>query len=102
MNIQRRDLFKMALLTLVTFGFYYIYWTFKTKDMLVSFGGDIPTAILSLLPFINIYFWYKYSLAFAKYVGKTDKYLKYFVLNVFLPVISMFILQDEINKSSKA
>lgn len=98
MIIEKRDLLKMLILTIITCGIYYIYWTVKTKTALTQLGAEIPTAFLMIIPLANFYFWYKYSVGFAKYIRNSDDYVGYFVLSAFLPVISMFVLQAEYNK----
>ncbi len=98
---QKRDLVSVFFLLLFTGGLYYIYWTVKTKNALKSLGGEIPTAFLIIIPFANFYFWYKYSIAFAKYIKNSDDYIGYFALNALLPIVAIFIIQNDFNKFEK-
>ena len=85
--MEKRSLVKMFILGLVTLGIYYIYWYFATRRELIEKGAEIPSAWLSIIPFIHIYFLYKYSEAFSKY----------FLLLLLLPGIGQLILQNLIN-----
>ena len=95
----KRDLVTMAILMIVTLGFYFIYWAIKTKNELKQLTGlYIPTGFLMVLPLVNFYFWYKYSIAYAKQVRNNDNYIGYFLLASLLPWAAIFIMQSEINK----
>ena len=94
---QKRSLLSMFLLSIITLGFYHIYWLVKTKGELNTKGANLPTAWLLIIPFANIYFFWVYAEAFAKYVKRDDNGLVYFLLILFLPFISMFILQNYLN-----
>lgn len=52
---------KVFLLTFVTFGIYGIVWLVKTKNDLNKLGADIPTAWLLIVPFVSLYWFWKYS-----------------------------------------
>ena len=97
-GVQKRSLFAIALLLIVTLGFYSIYWAVKTKEELCRMGAIIPTAWLLIIPIAHFYFWYKYADAFTTYVKKGSDPIGYFFLMGFLPVVGMFIVQSELNK----
>lgn len=96
--MEKRSLLSMFFLGLVTLGIYLIYWFFATRREMVAKGAKIPSAWLVIIPFANFYFLYKYSEAFTRYVSKANSPLTYFLLLVFLPGISQFILQHIINE----
>lgn len=96
--VQKRDLGMMIILFIVTFGLYFFYWAVKTKNELNAMGGEIPTALLMIIPFANFYFWYRYAQAFCKYVTRSNDELAYFALLAFVPFVGMFIVQDKLNK----
>jgi hypothetical protein len=98
--IQRRDMLFIALMLLVTCGFYYIYWAVKTKNEINSLGGHIPTAWLAIIPFANFYFWYKYAQDFVRYVlkGEQSSVISYFLLIAVLPIVGIFIIQSHLNE----
>ena len=95
--MEKRSLVKMFILGLVTLGIYYIYWYFATRRELIEKGAEIPSAWLFIIPFFNIYFLYKYSEAFSKYICKDDSVITYFLLLLLLPGIGQLILQNLIN-----
>jgi len=51
----------VIILCLVTCGFYYIYWLVCTKKEMCSLGANIPTAWLLIIPFVNIYWLWRWS-----------------------------------------
>jgi hypothetical protein len=97
-GVQRRDLVLMALLLVVTLGFYFIYWAVKTKHELCRMGAVIPTSWLVIIPVVNFYFWYKYVVAFTTFVKRGSDPIVYFLLMILLPIIGIFVIQNEFNK----
>lgn len=96
--MQKRSLGAVFLLTLVTLGFYSIYWEVKTKGEMVARGADIPTAWLLLVPFANIWWLWKYCEGVEHVTsGKTSGTVSFLVLFL-LGVIGMLIVQDAFNK----
>lgn len=100
MIFQYRNLVVTFLLTIFTLGIYFIYWSKVTKDELNELGGKIPTAFLVIIPGANIYFWYKYSQAFVKYVLKSKNesdVLAYCIVSSFITPASILIMQSHYN-----
>lgn len=103
--ITYRSLIHMFIMTFITCGFYLLYWNVTTKNDLNRLGAEIPTAWLMIIPLANFYFWYKYAQAFAYYIKQSDQAettIVYFVIIIFLPVISKFILQNDFNAYAKS
>lgn len=98
MTFEKRDLVSMFFLTLITFGFYKVYWLVKVKEELNKAGAEVPTAWLLIVPLANIYFVWRFAEAFANKVTKDNNAVAFFALLIFLPFISMLILQNYINK----
>lgn len=98
MVVKRRNLLVMLILLIVTFGIYYLVWAIKTKNELVRLGNEVPSGVLLFIPFAHLYFWYRYSQAFARSIARDDNEVIYFLLIAFLPVPGMFILQDKFNQ----
>ena len=96
--MKKRNPFVVALLGLVTFGIYTIYWCVKTKGELVERGGDIPTAWLLIVPFANLYWLYKYFKGAEKVTSGRVKGLAFFVLLLVLSVISSAV--NNVERSS--
>lgn len=96
--LTKRSIWIMALLTLVTGGLYLAYWFVVTKWELSAMGAQLPTAFLFFIPFVNIYFIYKFSQAFAQKVLKNEsEALTYFLLLFLLMPIGGLIAQSKIN-----
>ena len=70
--MENRSLGKVFLLTLVTFGLYGIYWEVKTKGEMNARGATIPTAWLILVPFVNIWWMWKYCEGVEHVTGGGD------------------------------
>lgn len=86
MPIKYRSIAAIVFLNIITCGFYQVYWTFKTTKEMDELGAELPTAFLMLIPFLNFYFYYKYSEAFAKFVKRDHLTIVYFILAI-LPVL---------------
>ena len=101
MAIKHRSLAFVILMSIFTLGIYWLYWTVKTKDEINSLGADIPTAFFIIIPFANIYFWYKYASGFATYVQKEPNnntlVLLYTLCFMFIPILPVIIIQTKLN-----
>lgn len=96
--ITRRDVIVVYLLSIVTFGIYFIVWMVKTKTEMNSLGAQIPTAWLLIVPIANIYWLYKYSEAFSTHVKKDNNAVMWFLLFWIIGIIMPAIVQSELNK----
>jgi len=98
-TVIQRSLWFVGLMTIFTLGLYAIYWWYSTKQEVNSVGGTTPTFFLFFIPFINIYWFYKYSANFAKYIAKDENSdVMYFLLVMLLPFLNMLILQYKLNE----
>lgn len=96
--MKNRNIVSMLLLTLVTFGFYGIYWMVSTKEEMNALGANIPSAWLLIVPFVNVWWVWKYSEGVQHVTdGKLSSVLA-FILQYLLGVIGMMIIQNEFNK----
>lgn len=103
MKFTKRDPVLVLVLFFVTCGLYSIYWFWVTQDEINRVGGDIPHPILLLIPLANLYFLWKYSECFAKYVlRKEDQMIVYFLLFIVIGFVGMFLAQTEFNKLADA
>ena len=99
--MEHRNIIKVLILSIVTFGFYSLFWHFWTTKELKSKGADIPTAWLQIIPIANIYFYFKYYEGAEKVTGGAVSGILYFVLALFVsPVVSLLLAQNEYNKLS--
>ncbi|MBP6005602.1 DUF4234 domain-containing protein [Candidatus Saccharibacteria bacterium] len=61
--MQKRNSIAVVLFSVFTFGIYNLYWLVSTKEELNQRGGDVPTAWLSIIPLVSIWWTWKYSQA---------------------------------------
>jgi hypothetical protein len=94
---KKRNIILVYLFIFITLGIYQIYWLVKTKGELNELGAEIPTAWLVIIPFVNIYWLYKYAVGFAK-VNGDDHALIWFIVFLFLNIAMPAIVQIELNK----
>jgi hypothetical protein len=52
--MKRRSILKMLLLTIVTLGFYDLYWIWSTRQELVAKGQRVPRFIILLVPILML------------------------------------------------
>lgn len=52
--MQTRSIPKMLLLTIVTLGFYQLYWLYKTRQEMVARGIRIPPFLVLFLPILSL------------------------------------------------
>jgi multidrug resistance efflux pump len=86
-------------LSLVTLGIYAIVWYVMTKEeMNRTADAQIPTAWLLIIPFVNIFWIWKFSEGVEKTTNKDTSGGLAFVLLFLLGVIGMAIIQSGLNK----
>lgn len=96
--MTKRSVAMVIVLSIITFGIYAIVWMVKTKNEMNSQGANIPTAWLLIVPFVSIWWTWKYSGGVEHVTrGKTSQVIA-FVLMFVLGVIGMAIIQDAFNK----
>lgn len=100
--MKNRNPFAVALLPLVTFGIYSIYWYVKTKDEMNTLGANIPTAWLLIVPFVNIWWLWKYSEGVEHVTGGKLSGVLAFILLWLLGSIGGAIVQDSFNHTAMA
>ncbi|MEI6481406.1 MAG: DUF4234 domain-containing protein [Candidatus Saccharibacteria bacterium] len=96
--MKNRSPIAVALLPLVTFGIYGIFWYVGTKEEMNAQGADIPTAWLLIIPLANIYWMWKYCGGVEKVTNAKYSQVMAFVLVYLLGSIGGAIIQDAFNK----
>ncbi|HSX47363.1 MAG TPA: DUF4234 domain-containing protein [Patescibacteria group bacterium] len=96
--MQKRNPFAVVVFSIITFGIYAIVWQVKTKNELNSRGATIPTAWLLIVPFVNIWWLWKYSEGVEKATNGNLSAVLSFILLFLLSIIGMAIVQSEYNK----
>lgn len=98
--MKKRNPLAVFILPIITLGIYGLVWEVKTKNEMKSLGADIPTAWLIIIPFVNLYWLYKYCKGYAQ-VTKGSAAVA-FLLLFFLGSIGMAVLQSGFNKLASA
>lgn len=100
--MQQRNPIAVAVLAVITFGVYAIYWIVKTKEEMNQRGADIPTAWLIIVPFVNIWWLWKYSEGVEKVTNAQLSTVISFILLFVLDVVGMAVIQNSFNKHTSA
>lgn len=96
--VKHRNVFLVYLFGIITFGIYFIYWAVSTKNEINSFGAEIPTGWLIIVPIANLYWVYKYCEGFAEKVKKDNNTILWFILYILVGFVMPAIVQMELNK----
>ena len=96
--MKQRNPIAVALLPFVTFGIYAIYWQVKTKGELNAKGATIPTAWLIIVPFVNIWWMWKYSEGVEQITSEKMSAVLAFILLWLLGPIGAAIIQNSFNQ----
>jgi hypothetical protein len=95
--MKHRSPVAVLLLPFITLGIYSLYWQVSTKIELNTAGAKIPTAWLIIIPFVNIWWLYKYSQGVDEVTaGKTSTVVA-FLLLFFLGFIGEAVIQSSFN-----
>lgn len=97
--VKNRNPILVIIFSIITLGIYGIYWLYSTKKEMNELGAGIPTLWLIIIPLVNIYWLYKYSMGTAKVAKKEDSMgLIYFILWLVFSPVAMILTQIELNK----
>jgi hypothetical protein len=97
--MKERSVAGVIILTIFTFGIYALIWHVKTKNEMNQAGAGIPTAWLLLVPFVSIYWIWKWC-GGIEYISRERMTAPVaFLVHAFLPLIGMAILQDTMNRA---
>lgn len=95
--MKQRSPIAVFLFPFITFGIYSIYWMVKTKGEMNNMGQSIPTAWLIIVPFVNIWWLWKYSEAVGNVTKDKISGVIAFVLLMLLSSIGQAIIQNSFN-----
>lgn len=96
--MKNRSPLAVFFLSIITLGIYGIVWYVKTKEEMKALGADIPTAWLIIVPFVSIWWLWKYSKGVDLVTKGEYSTAVSFLLLWFLGFIGMAILQTGFNK----
>jgi len=96
--MQHRDPIMVFLLSIITLGIYGLFWAVTTKNQMNDKGAQIPTAWLIIIPIVNFWWWWKFCEGVELVTNKGMGAAVAFLLVLFLEIIGMAIIQNELNK----
>ena len=96
--MQHRDPIMVFLLSIITLGIYSLFWFVATKNEMNAKGAQIPTAWLIIIPFINIWWYWKFCEGVELVTNKGMGAVVAFLLLWLLGTIGEAIIQNELNK----
>lgn len=92
---QKGSLGMQVVFTIITFGLYPIYWTYKTAKMLDHGTDQSLSPILAIIPLVNIIVYWQISNAGEAVMDQGA--MPVFLLFIFFPIISWYWVQSGIN-----
>ncbi len=95
--MTKRSPVGVVLLSLITCGIYGIVWYVKTKGEMNRLGASIPTAWLLIIPFVNIYWVWKYAEGVQLVTKGAQSAVTIFLLLLFCGIIGMPVTQSAFN-----
>jgi hypothetical protein len=100
--MKNRSVAAVVLLSIITFGIYYLVWFVKTKnEMNKTYGTQIPSAIMLIIPVMNIIWMWKWAAGVEKATQGKQSQTMAFVLVLLLSLIGVAIIQSEFNKQGQ-
>ncbi len=89
--------------SIITLGIYQLFWFITTKNAMKQLGADIPTAWLIIVPFVNIWWLWRYSEGVQLVTGGHIPAVMAFWLVFLLEIcgfgyVASALLQNEFNK----
>ncbi len=96
--MQHRDPIMVILLSIITLGIYSLFWYVATKNEMNTKGAQIPTAWLIIIPFVNIWWYWKFCEGVELVTNKGMGVAVAFLLLWLLGTIGEAIIQNELNK----
>ncbi len=100
--MKNRGIGTVILLSIITLGIYCVYWQVKTKGEMNARGAQIPTAWLLIVPFVNIWWLWKYSEGVEMVTDRKLSAAVSFLLLWLIGFIGMIVVQDAFNKVTAA
>ena len=96
--MQHRNPIMVFLLSIITLGIYSLFWYVTTKNEMNAKGAQIPTAWLIIIPFVNIWWYWKFCEGVELVTNKGMGVAVAFLLLWLLGIIGEAIIQNELNK----
>jgi len=100
--MKKRGVVSVLILFCITFGIYPLIYFYKTKEEMNTLGAGIPSYILIFIPFVNIYWMWKWCCGVEKVTNNTISGALAFVLLLCLSIIGVAIVQSKLNAVATA
>ncbi|WP_309714737.1 DUF4234 domain-containing protein [Armatimonas sp.] len=105
----RREPVTVILLSLVTCGFYGIYWIYKVSEETLAYSGEqdmspvIDTVLCCFVPFYALYWIYKQSQRITRMQAQAglpakDEAILHTILGLVIGLVTIYMFQDNLNK----
>ncbi|MBN2122544.1 DUF4234 domain-containing protein [Candidatus Micrarchaeota archaeon] len=106
MAVKKRNPLFVIVASFITFGIYALYWFYSTTKELGEVNksevNPIVWTIALFIPFVNLYFLWKYSGEAEKLMNKKHSQLVLFIAwLVFFPIVQ-YLVQNELNAKAAA
>jgi len=95
--MQKHNPMKVFILSIITFSIYEIIWLARTRGEMVRLGADIPTTWLIVVPFVNIWYLWKWSAGVEHVTKGGSQGMVVFLVTWLLGPIGNAIVQDTFN-----
>lgn len=96
--VKERNPIMVIIYSMITCGIYSLYWAIQTKNEINEKGGEIPTGWLLIVPFANLYWFWRYVEDWHKVTKpEQDLIMVVLVFFVFSP-LAIYWIQTELNK----
>ena len=96
--MKQRNPLAVFFLPFITLGIYSIVWLVKTKGEMNRQGANIPSSWLIIIPFVSIYWMWKYSEGVAQVTNNKLSAAVTLLLVWFTGNVGEAIIQDSFNK----
>jgi hypothetical protein len=98
--MKNRQPIIVLLLLLITCGFYGIYWYVSTKIEMKKLGADIPTAWLLIIPFVNLWWLWRWAKGVEQVTQGAWSAVAAFFLCWLVGIVGIPVTQSYLNKVS--
>ena len=96
--MKNRQPVVVLLLTLITCGIYGIYWYVSTKTEMKRLGADIPTAWLIIIPFVNLWWLWRWAKGVELVTKGAWGAVPAFLLCCLISIVGIPLTQSYLNK----
>ena len=96
--MTKKNPLAVLILPFVTFGIYSLVWIVQAKGEMVAKGAEIPTSWLIIVPFVSLWYFWRWSEGVEKVTMNEMSGIGAFLLMLLLGPIGHMIIQSKFNK----